>query len=131
MVRDFHAAFGHPIADGPTMLSPQRVACRSNWMAEEVEEFRQARTVEDQADAMVDLLYFALGTLVELGVEAEPLFHIVQRANMAKLWPDGRPRFHADGKVLKPPDWINPAAVLRAEIARQAGAASASTASTR
>lgn len=120
MVREFHVAFGHPVAGAPLLLTRERVACRSKWMAEEVEEFRQAATVEDQADAMVDLLYFALGTLVELGVEAEPLFHIVQRANMAKLWPDGRPRLDQDGKVRKPPTWQNPEPALRREIERQA-----------
>jgi predicted HAD superfamily Cof-like phosphohydrolase len=119
MVREFHEAFGHPVACQPAMLAPQRVEARSNWMAEEVEEFKQARTLEDQADAMVDLLYFALGTLVELGVDGQTLFHIVHRANMEKLWPDGKAHFHPDGKVLKPPTWRDPSEALRREIARQ------------
>ena len=34
---------------------------------------------------MIDLMYFALGTMVEMGLEAEELFDIVQSANMAKL----------------------------------------------
>jgi predicted HAD superfamily Cof-like phosphohydrolase len=119
MVRDFHVAFGHPVADRPALLSCERVRARSKWLAEEVEEFRQASTVEDQADAMIDLLYFALGTLVELGIEGEPLFHIVQRANMAKLWPDGKAHLDQDGKVQKPPSWRNPGEALRQEIARQ------------
>jgi predicted HAD superfamily Cof-like phosphohydrolase len=119
MVREFHEAFGHPVAPRPAMLEPRRVQNRSNWMSEEVEEFKAAQTLEDQADAMIDLLYFALGTLVELGVDAETLFHLVHRANMGKLWPDGKARFHPDGKVLKPPTWRDPGDALRQEIARQ------------
>lgn len=119
MVREFHEAFRHPVARLPGMVGPDRVENRSRWMEEEVREFREAATLEDQADAMVDLLYFALGTLVEMGIDGEPLFHIVHRANMTKLWPDGKPRFGDDGKVQKPPTWRNPAEALRAEIARQ------------
>lgn len=119
MVREFHQAFGHPVADRPAMLKPDRVIARANWMAEEVTEFRRARNLEDQADAMIDLLYFALGTLVEMGVEGEPLFHIVHKANMEKLWPDGKPHLGPDGKVQKPPTWRDPSEALRQELARQ------------
>lgn len=119
MVREFHQAFGHPVANRPAMLTLDRVQARSNWMAEEVEEFKKARTLEDQADAMIDLLYFALGTLVEMGIEAETLFHIVHKANMDKLWPDGKPRLAGDGKVQKPPTWREPGEALRREILRQ------------
>ena len=99
MVRDFHAAFDHPIASGPQMLTDDRVQRRAEWMAEEVREFCAAQTVDEQADAMVDLMYFALGTLVEMGVDGMSLFHIVHQANMAKLWPDGKPRFR-DGVAI-------------------------------
>lgn len=120
MVRDFHAAFDHPIASGPQMLTDDRVQRRAEWMAEEVREFCAAQTVDEQADAMVDLMYFALGTLVEMGVDGMSLFHIVHQANMAKLWPDGKPRFRdGDGKVQKPPTWRDPGKAVRAELVRQ------------
>ena len=61
-------------------------------MREEVDEFVESTNVVDQADAMIDLIYFALGTLVEMGVRPAPLFDIVHNANMQKLWPDGAPR---------------------------------------
>jgi len=39
---------------------------------------------------------------------------------MAKLWPDGRPRYReGDGKVIKPQGWEDPAEKLAAEIRRQ------------
>ncbi len=118
-VREFHRAFGAPVADKPTLLEAGRVRARSDWMLEEIDEFIQARCLTDQADAMIDLMYFALGTLVEMGVKPQALFDIVQAANMSKLWPDGKPHYREDGKVVKSPDWVDPAPLLLAEIERQ------------
>jgi len=119
-VKEFHARFGHPVRETPALLTPERAAARASWMQEEVAEFLAARSVPDQADAMIDLIYFAIGTLVEMGVRPEKLFDIVHAANMTKLWPDGKPRFRDDGKTVKPPSWIDPHDALRAEIERQA-----------
>lgn len=118
-VKEFHLRFSHPIASTPTKLAPERVDKRAAWMDEELREFRDAHDVTDQADAMIDLIYFALGSLVEMGVNPSPLFSIVQAANMSKLWEDGKPRYHPDGKIAKPPTWQDPAPLLAAEIARQ------------
>ena len=120
-VAAFHARFGHPRAERPTLLPPERVKSRLGWMQEELDEFRDARTLVDQADAMVDLLYFALGTLVEMGVRPDPLFEIVQRANMSKLWEDGHPRYDATGKVIKPAAWRDPGPQIEAAIEAQRG----------
>lgn len=73
-----------------------------------------------QSDALIDLIYFALGSLVEMGVKPEPLFNIVQEANMSKLWPDGKPRYREeDNKVLKPEGWQQPEPKLKKEIEYQ------------
>ena len=90
-------------------------------MEEELEEFRKAGSIHDQADAMVDLMYIALGTLVEMGVRPGRLFDIVHEANMKKLWPDGKVHYAADGKVIKPPSWKPPEPQLMEEIERQLG----------
>ncbi|AEJ62071.1 Protein of unknown function DUF2166 [Spirochaeta thermophila DSM 6578] len=118
-VREFHLRFGHPHEDRPRFLEGKRAAARAKWMQEEVEEFLEAEDVVDQADAMIDLIYFALGTLVEMGVKPEPLFRIVHEANMKKLWPDGKPHYNEDGKTVKPPGWTDPYPALQAEIERQ------------
>lgn len=117
-VRRFHEVFNHPIGARPTLLTPDRVDKRSGWMLEELREFQDAADVTDQADAMIDLIYFALGTLVEMGVRPDALFDIVQAANMSKLWEDGRPRYDATGKVIKPHSFRAPEPLLRAAIAR-------------
>ena len=116
-VREFHEKFGHPVAGVPKMVDKKRALSRGKWMNEEVAEFLVAEDIYEQADAMIDLIYFALGTLVEMGLEADELFDIVQQANMSKLWPDGKPHYNPkDGKVIKPADWQDPAPKIKAYI---------------
>jgi len=108
-VKLFHEKFGHPVSIVPTKLDKKRALNRGTWMLEEVAEFLSAEDIYEQADAMIDLMYFALGTMVEMGIEPEQLFSIVQKANMDKLWEDGKPRYNKkDGKVIKPENWENP-----------------------
>lgn len=125
-VHGFHKAFGHPIAETPTFILPERAKARADWKNEEVAEFLEATDVVGQADAMIDLIYFALGSLVEMGVKPDRLFDIVQEANMGKLHEvDGEmvAVYREDGKVKKPENWerdFAPEARLKAEIERQA-----------
>ena len=118
-VKEFQLAFNHPVANVPTFMDKNRAEARMNWVKEEVDEFLDANNVIDQADALVDALYFILGTAVEIGVDLEPVFNIVQEANMSKLWCDGKPHFRADGKVIKPEGWQAPEPQIQAEIERQ------------
>lgn len=88
-------------------------------MLEEINEFLQASEKQDiveQADAMIDTIYFALGTLVEMGIEPDELFYIVQNANMSKLWADGKPHYNEMGKIIKPEGWENPHPKLQLAI---------------
>ncbi|PAV30358.1 HAD family hydrolase [Virgibacillus profundi] len=76
-----------------------------------------------QMDALTDVSYFNYGSFAVAGVDPEPLFDIVQDANMGKLWEDGKPRYREeDNKIQKPPYWeflYAPEAKLEAEIERQ------------
>ena len=118
-VKEFHLKFGHPVAEYPKQLGSERVVKRYRWMLEEINEFVEAEEIVEQADAMIDVMYFALGTLVEMGIEPDNLFDIVQEANMNKLWPDGKPHYNADGKTIKPNGWSDPHFKLETEIRRQ------------
>ncbi len=120
-VREFHNAFGHPISEKPMMLSEDRVVNRYKWMLEELLEFLEADNIYDQADAMIDLIYFALGTMVEMGIDPEPLFDIVHSANMKKLWPDGKPHYNDDGKVIKPSGWVDPYELIKKAVSELEG----------
>lgn len=120
-VRDFHVAFGQPAPNTPTMQSKDLVERRQAWIAEENTELGDATTLVDQADAYLDLLYFAIGGLVELGVRPDGLFNIVHGANMAKLH-DGVAVKSPAGKVVKPAGWVAPEPAMIAEIERQVAA---------
>lgn len=126
-VREFHETFGHPVADEPTLMDRDRMEARAKWMREEIDEFMDPtrHTVVDGADAMLDLLYFALGTLVEMGVMPQPVMDIVHvDGNMKKLHvgEDGVARVVKNeiGKVIKPEGWVAPEPLIEREIARQA-----------
>jgi len=108
MVREFHLRFNHPIGEAPKMLDADRVINRGKWMQEELDEFLESENMYEQADAMIDLIYFALGTLVEMGIPPDELFAIVHEANMKKLWEDGMPHYNSDGKTIKPATWVDP-----------------------
>lgn len=118
-VRNFHLRFGHPVAKAPIKVAPERALKRYNWMLEEINEFIEADEIVEQADAMIDLIYFALGTLVEMGIEPDNLFSIVHEANMSKLWPDGKPHYNSEGKTVKPLSWEDPHDKLKGEILKQ------------
>ncbi|AJA41399.1 hydrolase [Geobacillus virus E3] len=154
MVREFHKAFGHHVADKPTPIPSDLALNRAVWTGEELVEFLYATVkgdknkflelfkqfkegldqasqkildkneeIEDvvvaQADALTDVAYFNFGTFVHLGVKPFNLFKIVQEANMSKLFPDGKPRYREDGKIIKPEGWQPPEPKLKAEIERQ------------
>jgi predicted HAD superfamily Cof-like phosphohydrolase len=118
-VREFHVCFNHPVKESPVQLLPERVQKRLLWMREELDEFETATDISGQADAMIDLMYFALGTMVEMGVKPEKLFDIVHNANMQKLFPDGKPHYNADGKTIKPITWKDPEPEIVNELEAQ------------
>jgi len=89
------------------------------------EEFIQDDTerVVAQADALTDTDYCIKGSFVEIGVDEEPVFNIVQEANMSKLFTDENgnkyPKYREDGKILKSPEFFTPEAKIKEEIQRQ------------
>lgn len=76
-----------------------------------------------QADALADQLYFSFGSAVEIGVDIEPVFDIVQSANMSKLFTDEHGNKYAkcreDGKILKSPDFFSPEPFIKEEVLKQ------------
>lgn len=90
------------------------------------EEYNTTDTdkIVGQADALTDALYFILGSFVELGLKPNPLFDIVQKSNMSKLFtnPDGTKYAkyrESDGKILKSPEFFPPEPALKEEVLRQ------------
>lgn len=107
-VRAFHDRSDSPIADSPQRLDDSRKLVRYKWMKEELLEYYDAENLVDELDALVDLLYFALGTFVEMGVDADSVFQIVHTANLRKFSYHGKILKREDTKVLKPEAWLSP-----------------------
>ncbi len=110
----FHEKYKVPCAAQPSLLDEITTAYRVNFMQEELNEFLSSynqNDLEGCADALVDLVYVAMGTAVIMGLPWEQLWKEVQRANMEKRLakPDG-----SDSKrgspldVIKPPGWVGP-----------------------
>lgn len=120
-VTTFHTTFDHPVGrSGPQLQPVDRVEARSGWIDSETQELREATTVADQVDAYIDAIYFGVGGLVDIGVDAGPIWEIVHRANMAKVQPDGTVKRREDGKIIKPDGWQDPGPQIVAEVERQA-----------
>jgi predicted HAD superfamily Cof-like phosphohydrolase len=109
-VRAFHNKFG--ILDNgrvPTMVTKRKLRERLECMQEELDEFKNALDSQDfveQADALIDLVYFAKGTAVMMGLPWTDLWDDVQRANMEKVRGVGK-RGHAVD-MIKPEGWQAP-----------------------
>lgn len=113
-VEEFHAAFGLGVAKEPTAkLTPKIIKLRYELMKEENEEYLEAAKKGDLpevADALGDMLYILCGTILEHGMQhkIEEVFDEIQRSNMSKLGPNGKPVYREDGKVLKGDGYIKP-----------------------
>lgn len=115
-VGEFHQKFGlHHFVQGPVPeIDPDLMEFRIKFMQEELDEFKEGVEEGDHAkmfDALIDLVYVALGTAHFQGYPWQHGWDRVQAANMAKV------RAKADGSdskrgsafdVVKPPGWTPP-----------------------
>ena len=88
-VYTFLKKFGHLVNDTPVHVTKRKLKERLTCLREEVEEFATAIETQDlpeQVDALIDLIYYAKGTALMLGVGGlwTRLWTEVQRANMTK-----------------------------------------------
>lgn len=107
-VRAFHQKFGvdHPSEPvEPSQINWGRHKCRIDWIDSEGIEVRDGCMNKDRAelaDGYIDIIVFALGGLVELGVDGSPLFDAVMKANMTKIKVPGV------SKIQKPEGFVHP-----------------------
>lgn len=114
MVRDFHLAFGQPIASTPSISNPDTNELRVKLLDEEVGELEVALAERDPVavlDALADIQYVLDGAFLSLGFAEmkDAAMREVHRSNMSKLPLSGRPIVRGDGKIQKsetysPPD---------------------------
>jgi predicted HAD superfamily Cof-like phosphohydrolase len=62
--------------------------------------------IAGQADAAVDTWIYILNAFAKKGVNLDPVFDEVHRANMDKRFPDGTFHRREDGKIIKPPEFV-------------------------
>ena len=117
-VRKMHRHFVLGESPVPQFGGAQPWVERFDCLREELDELELAINegdLPDAADALVDLVVFAMGTAVQRGLPWQALWDDVHRANMAKVRGIGR-RGHAVD-LVKPPGWVGPrtAEILRAQ----------------
>ena len=110
LVHQFNAdIIGLPIPKTPTRLDPARKGWAFTALGEELQEFLSAETLEDEVDALLDLAYFALGRIIEMGVVPGAAFEEVHQANMGKKRGELSKRPNAKGyDAVKPEGWTPP-----------------------
>lgn len=114
---EFHKAFGQPVAPQPTLPEQDTLQLRKRLLQEEFAEvcveierlesqLETPGSIPDQlyrlAHELADLLYVTYGTFAALGIDPQPVFAEIHRANMRKITGDIRP----DGKRLKPKNFV-------------------------
>lgn len=112
-IKDFHTKF-QLAYDGPARQLPKDLQkFRTDFMVEELIEYQEAvkfGDLEKQFDALIDLVYVAVGTAYLQGFPFNKGFDLVQIANMAKV----RALRESDSvrgsiyDVVKPAGWVAP-----------------------
>jgi predicted HAD superfamily Cof-like phosphohydrolase len=74
--------------------------------------------IADQADAMIDIIYYILNACAKKCINLGPVFMAVHKANVNKQDKDGKYIRNETGKVLKPEGWKAPdiKAVIKNQI---------------
>ena len=85
---------------------------RTSFLLEELAEYTQAITKKDAAgalDALVDIVYIALGTAWLFNLPFEKAWEQVQKANMSKIRSKSKSKKRGTSfDVIKPKGWIPP-----------------------
>lgn len=112
-IEEFHVRFNLQRSERPAMLTPDMAAFRCRFMTEELTEYYDACAIGDRAqalDALVDLVYVALGTAYLHGFDFNEAFKRVHAANLKKIRVDhaGESKRGSVYDVRKPVGWRAP-----------------------
>ena len=115
MIKDVDAflnKFGLKYAGLPRSLDKAARDERIRHMLEEIEEYKEAKSVADEFDALLDLIYLAIGTARMQGLNLEAGWDRVHQANMRKIKKEitddyGNISEYKSG-IAKPEGWEKP-----------------------
>lgn len=108
-IKDMHIKFGITSENIP-YFSQEEKQFRIAAMREEIEEYIDADNVDDELDAIIDLIIFAFGTLERQGLFpiAEEAFNRVMIANCNKELGANTKRGSFSLDLVKPKRWAAP-----------------------
>ena len=111
-------SFNRDVLGISPLLFPRRLPeTERAWLlaalAEECEEFGSSRSIEDDVDSLIDLIYFAVGGLYRHGLteeQAARCFQAVHSANWEKKLGvvESRPNDGTVADAVKPSGWADP-----------------------
>lgn len=112
-IADFHTKFGLAYNDGPRDLPEELQNFRVKFMQEELNEYAESAmdgNLEGQLDALVDLVYVALGTAYMQGFNFKEAWRRVHEANMRKVraTSEEQSKRGSASDVVKPVGWTAP-----------------------
>lgn len=112
-IREFHEKFGLLSPRVPEPLNAEALEFRIKFLQEELDEYKKASVegdLEGQFDALIDLVYVALGTAYLHGFPWKAGWDEVQRANLSKERASSASQSKRGTSldVIKPPGWKGP-----------------------
>jgi len=120
-VGEFRKAMSLPMGERPRFLLPAESSYFARFILEELSEYLRAteeRHLVDAADALVDLVYVAMGCAHAMGLPFDRLFDMVHQANMRKQPANEYIRSLRGQQydVVKPLGWVGPEDEMRSLI---------------
>ncbi len=109
-IEEFHEKYGLGYNDYARPLDEAEKSFRIICLREEVQEYEDAQNLEDELDAIIDLVYFALGTSYRHGFDFAAAWKRVHVANMGKVLAKSREDSKRDFEldIVKPKGWVAP-----------------------
>lgn len=109
-IEEFHEKYDLEYDGVSRHLSPEEKEFRIRCLNEEIREYMEATTLTEELDAILDLVYFAIGTAYRHGFSFYDGWKEVHRSNMSKIRAtkreDSKREFELD--VIKPEGWEPP-----------------------
>lgn len=84
MVQDFNYKYGIELNFKPDWIVWELERLGFDHLKEELQEYAQALTLEGKLDALVDLVYVAMGLAAKYGFDFNEAFRRVHESNMTK-----------------------------------------------
>ncbi len=115
-VANLYNKLGLPMSKEPIGLNSEEKRQRIVMMQEELNEYHEATYPVDEYDALIDLLVFTVGTLVQSKYPLQEGWDAVMTANLQKQ--AGKTKRGHDNDLAKPEGWVGPELKLEAILER-------------